>query len=100
MYIVLKYYNVNNLITSLIYYLYLLSINIFNLFVLAVKVKPRSVKHGCSDTSEHMEIPADKLTSNLNITYSYSVKFEVSKTFYFLFMFFLLFYHYFYLCLN
>lgn len=41
-------------------------------------MKPRSVKHGCSDTSEHMEIPAETLTSDLNITYSYSIKFEVS----------------------
>lgn len=65
-------------------------INKYFLFVLAVKVKPRSVKRGCSDTNEHMEIPADKLTSDLNITYSYSVKFEVSKTCYYLWIVYLL----------
>lgn len=33
---------------------------------------------GCGLPIEHlMEIPADKITSELNITYTYSVKFEV-----------------------
>lgn len=48
---------------------------------LAVKVRPRSIKHKypfkTCDTG-FMEIPADKITSEFNITYSYSVKFEVS----------------------
>lgn len=56
-----------------------------NLFyVLAVKVKPKSVRHKTSlltcDTG-FMEIPADKITNELQITYSYSVKFEVSFIF-------------------
>lgn len=47
-----------------------------------MKVKPRSLKYGCSDSSGYMEIPADKLTSDLNITYTYSIKFEVCIKFY------------------
>lgn len=53
---------------------------------LAVKVTPKSIKHSyplsnCELSlmaNNLMEIPADKIKSELNITYSYSVKFEVS----------------------
>lgn len=58
----------------------LLLINIYFIYFTAVKVKLKSVKHrypisGCD--SGFMEIPADKINTELNITYSYSVKFEV-----------------------
>lgn len=46
----------------------------------AVKVKPKSIRHNYpfkSCDNALMEIPADKITEELNITYSYSVKFEV-----------------------
>jgi len=57
-----------------------LLINVYIIYFTAVKVKLKSVKHryptyGCD--SGFMEIPADKINSELNITYSYSVKFEV-----------------------
>jgi len=47
----------------------------------AVKVRPKSIQHkfpvtGCN--TGFMEIPADKINTPLNITYSYSIQFEVS----------------------
>ncbi|XP_025414820.1 transmembrane 9 superfamily member 2 [Sipha flava] len=51
--------------------------------IIAIKVKPKSIKHRYPVTScdtGFMEIPADKITSELNITYTYSVQFEMNNT--------------------
>jgi len=63
---------------------YLLIYIYINYFFKAVKVKLKSIKHrypnlGCD--SGFMEIPADKIKTELNITYSYSVKYEVCQLF-------------------
>lgn len=53
----------------------------------AVKVTPRSIKHAdpknpsCKNDSQPLEIPYSDLSSDLEITYSYSVRFEVSLIF-------------------
>lgn len=51
--------------------------------IIAVKVRPRSIQHkfpvtGCN--TEFMEISADKINTPLNITYSYSIQFEMNNT--------------------
>lgn len=50
----------------------------------AVEVQPKSIKHKYPvsecDTG-FMEISVDQITTELNITYSYSVKYEVCITF-------------------
>lgn len=59
------------------------------LVFLAVKVTPRSIQHAdlknpdCSPTSKPMEIKGPELKSGekISITYTYSVKFIVSKGF-------------------
>lgn len=53
----------------------------------AVKVTPKSIQHtspvtGC--VTGFMEIPADKINTPLNITYSYSIKFEVKLSVYYI----------------
>lgn len=53
----------------------------FYFYYIAIKVKPKSIRHRYpikSCGTGYMEIPADKITSELNITYTYSVQFEVS----------------------
>ncbi|XP_050527570.1 transmembrane 9 superfamily member 2 [Daktulosphaira vitifoliae] len=53
--------------------------------IIAVKVKPRSIKHtddnlNCEDSLNFMDIPSDKIKTELSITYSYSIKFEINNT--------------------
>ncbi|XP_050438800.1 transmembrane 9 superfamily member 2 [Adelges cooleyi] len=57
--------------------------------IIAVKVKPRSIKYSKSDndnlncndpSADFMDIPADKITSEMSIAYTYSVKFEMNNT--------------------
>jgi len=76
----LLYYDLNKSFWSIFKFFINELISIY-LYFKAVKVKPKSIQHKFPVTSCNtgfMEIPADKINTPLNITYSYSIQFEVS----------------------
>lgn len=75
-----SYYILTSIFWSILKFCINVLINIY-LYFKAVKVKPKSIQHKFPVTSCNtgfMEIPADKINTPLNITYSYSIQFEVS----------------------